>query len=473
MRLSEESAPAPEQDDCKEPLLDPEDARPPSSYPGKSSWTASHRRRQWTLTGASAALLLLGIAIGGASSSYLTYPASRSLSLLLTPNETRAALRSGEALPDSLAANKRLSEAECSLGFPRLWPALTATREHFSKNGITEKDLEEVEKEDGTRVAIIDGQLFVKRFHGEWTTRSQAILASLNEAVVTAPEPIADVEFWFRGSDTVAPGPHFGLNRIDSNQGDEQMWLLVSDDLSFSSCSLRPVTDFWRLLQPDFGFWSWPEPRVLGWAEARRKARLVDAATPWASKANKLFWRGALLAPLRDELRNLASGFPWGDVGEINWSNGEGRVAIEDHCRHKYLASVEGRSYSGRLKYLALCRSVIVSHKMRYTQSFHGALDGADGSPDQNIIILKENSWSGLPETMEALLADQNRAEFIAENAVRTLRGRYLTPAATSCYWRRALAEYASVQRFAPTRGEGVDYESFMLMGEIHWDPHR
>lgn len=42
----------------------------------------------------------------------------------------------------------------------------------------------------------------------------------------------------------------------------------------------------------------------------------------------------------------------------------------------------------------------------------------------KNMIILKERNWTGLPEAMEALLADQKRAETIAENAFRTLRGR-------------------------------------------------
>lgn len=108
MRFSEDSFP-PEQDDMKQPLLDPECPHPLSLRPDKSSWL-SHSRRHWTLGGAGAALLLLGIAIGGASSQYFDYPASRTLSLLLTSNETRAALASAEALPDSLAANRRLSE---------------------------------------------------------------------------------------------------------------------------------------------------------------------------------------------------------------------------------------------------------------------------------------------------------------------------------------------------------------------------
>lgn len=42
----------------------------------------------------------------------------------------------------------------------------------------------------------------------------------------------------------------------------------------------------------------------------------------------------------------------------------------------------------------------------------------------QNMIILNDYNWDGLPEALDALLADQKRAESIAENAVRTLRGR-------------------------------------------------
>lgn len=33
------------------------------------------------------------------------------------------------------------------------------------------------------------------------------------------------------------------------------------------------------------------------------------------------------------------------------------------------------------------------------------------------------------------------------------------------CYWRRVLAEYASLQQFKPTIGDGVDYQSFDMIG--------
>lgn len=109
-----------------------------------------------------------------------------------------------------------------------------------------------------------------------------------------------------------------------------------------------------------------------------------------------------------------------------------------------------------------MCRSVVISHLMEWTQHFHNAL--VFSGPDQNMVQLPHISWDELPEQMEDLLKNDKLAQRIADNAVRTLRGRYLTPAATTCYWRRALVEYASIQQFTPTRGEGVDYESFAMI---------
>ncbi|KAK4055283.1 hypothetical protein OIV83_000566 [Microbotryomycetes sp. JL201] len=369
----------------------------------------------------------------------------------MSDREAFSILNSTDALPEGLARNLRLSYAECDAGFPLLWPELEKTREHFYRSGVTLKEIEQgSEKEDASRVAIVNGQLYIKRFKGEWTKRSQAILASLHQALMTAPEPIPDVEFWFRGTDNIPPGPHFGLNREDGKQS-EQTWLM-----------------------PDFGFWSWPEPRVLGWQDARRRAKAIDARTTWAEKADKLFWRGAYLAKIREELRDVAAGHDYSDIGEINWGAGaQGRIAMDDHCKYRYLASAEGNSaYSGRLKYLALCHSVVISHKMQWTQHFHNALNSDPASPNQNIVILKDKGWKDLPQVMDELISDQARAQQIADNAVRTLRDRYLTPASVTCYWRRLLAEYATTMRFKASIGDGVDYESFMLVNEVHWEPH-
>ncbi len=116
-----------------------------------------------------------------------------------------------------------------------------------------------------------------------------------------------------------------------------------------------------------------------------------------------------------------------------------------------------------------MCRSVVISHFMEWTQHFHDALSFS--GPDQNMVQLPndDNKWDALPEQMEDILKDDALAQRIADNAVRTLRGRYLTPAATTCYWRRALVEYASIQQFEPAVGGGVDYESFAMVEQGEW----
>lgn len=106
---------------------------------------------------------------------------------------------------------------------------------------------------------------------------------------------------------------------------------------------------------------------------------------------------------------------------------------------------------------------------MQFIQHFHGAF--ITSGPDQNIVELAENNWDGMEETMDRLQDDDKFARRVADNAARTMRDRYLTPAATTCYWRRVLSEYAKLQRFKPEIGEGVDYESFSLLFQIKWKP--
>ncbi|KAL8284141.1 hypothetical protein RQP46_004890 [Phenoliferia psychrophenolica] len=335
-----------------------------------------------------------------------------------TAPDYRAVLASDEALPESVANNLRLTHDECDAGFPLLWGEVTRTRDQFVRRGsvvgITLKDLQESEVYDGTRVAIVDNRMYVKRFHAESASRNQAVLASLYEAVSTAPEPMPDVEFWFRGTDNLVEGAHFGLNK----EANEKVWLL-----------------------PDFGFWS--------------------------------FWRGALLSKFREELYNLVQGYEWNDIDHLDWGTLNNRIEMEDHCKHRYLASIEGNSaYSGRLKYILQCRSVVVSHKMKWIQHFHPALDADSNSPDQNFVELQSSGWAELPVVMEDIIRDPVKSQRIADNAVRTMRGRYLTPASVTCYWRRVLAEYASLQQFVPTAGDGVDFQSFAMTFEVHWKPH-
>lgn len=43
-----------------------------------------------------------------------------------------------------------------------------------------------------------------------------------------------------------------------------------------------------KFAQPDFGFWSWPEPGVNGWVDYRRKALRVSKSMTWTEKGKRL-----------------------------------------------------------------------------------------------------------------------------------------------------------------------------------------
>ncbi|KAM0751094.1 hypothetical protein T439DRAFT_325249 [Meredithblackwellia eburnea MCA 4105] len=354
-------------------------------------------------------------------------------------------------LPAHLAASLSLTEGQCDVAFPLLWPQVEARRrEQLDEGRVTEDMLYKMG--GGARVTWIDGDMFIKRYDPSGT-RTLAVLASMRDALISAPEPVPNFDMFFQPIDIGYPGA---------------VWETVQP---------RPGKPGW--LVPDFGFYSWPEPILTGYKGVVREVERVENEVKWEDKIPKLFWRGVFLCPVRDSLRRVTDGKPWADIAEIVWSEkGKGSLPLWDHCRYKYLVHTEGYlgAYSGRLKFLANCKSVIITHRLTWDQHFHPALDYDPKSPNQNIIMLEgtndEDAWDELEKTINFLEKNPRRAEKIADNAWRTLHGRYLTPASVACYWRKALKAYSETLAFVPSIG-GKDYESFQLMGRTEWEPTR
>jgi hypothetical protein len=115
---------------------------------------------------------------------------------------------------------------------------------------------------------------------------------------------------------------------------------------------------------------------------------------------------------------------------------------MEDFCRYAFLVHTEGRSWSGRLKYLLNCDSVTVIHEREWTAHYYSLL--VPDGPKQNFVPAKRN-FSDLKKKVQYYLNHQNEAQRIADNAVTTFRDRYLTLAAETCYWRRLIEGWNSV----------------------------
>ncbi|WRT68767.1 uncharacterized protein IL334_005747 [Kwoniella shivajii] len=380
--------------------------------------------------------------------------------------------------PDpSESENRHLSQDQCIERYPKLYhEADRAKAWYHARKGISKRMVDEAETDGGNaRLVILNNKLFVKAFNGGINTRTQAVIAAVYATLLTSPEPLPDVDFVVQTSDAGSGDhPRFVLDRKSEETA---LWLM-----------------------PDFGFFSWPEPGVGAYTEVRSKTlayehdlglRLGDDMDvlhdSWENKTQQLFWRGVPQVEVRHELLRASENQPWSDVRALDWGainqDEEGRKknngdlkSPAQHCQYAFLAHVEGWAYSGRLKYLQQCRSVIVTHEMEYIQHYHHLFVAQDGDDNQNMVEVQRPLEEHLPSVMEELLDPKNEEKVrrIADNNWKMIREGYISPAANDCYFRYALRAYASAQTFQPSlEDRSAPYESFLLMGTTHWDPHR
>ncbi|EPS29460.1 hypothetical protein PDE_04409 [Penicillium oxalicum 114-2] len=346
------------------------------------------------------------------------------------------------------ALNHGLSDAQCQSAFPKLFTEIDKSASLRSQTPITFNDLDSREVEDGmVRAMINNGQLYIIEYASMPVTasRARATLNSLHRALIADPDRhlLPDIEFILTSEDfatePTGPGPIWAYSKRDA---DDSVWLM-----------------------PDFGYWAWPEVRIGPYEEVRRRISVIDegethsdgtvtAGLKFHEKRKQLVWRGSLATnpPVRGKLLKSAQGKSWASVRVIDWDDENdirfNLLPIEDHCRYMFLAHTEGRSFSGRGKYLFNCRSVVISHPLTWREAHHAALVAT--GPDANYVEVNHD-FSDLSRKVDYLIDNPGVAERIAENAVRTFRDRYLTPAAESCYWRHLIRRYGSVLDFEPS----------------------
>lgn len=352
---------------------------------------------------------------------------------------------------------------QCDEAFPGLFVEIERQISSRKDDHITEEELSRNGQEWpwGTmRCMIFDGVLYVLEVSHSDMRRSRqfSTLLAISRALTASREKIPNIEF---------------VISIEDFTVDETLPIWAYD---------RKAEQNKTWLMPDFGFWGWPEPGVGSYSEVRKRMQDVEKDySSFAEKAQKLFWRGAIVpsvAPvLRQHLVDQVKGKSWADVAVLVWAEKDedkkNRVSIEDHCKYQYLVNTEGRAWSGRLKYIQNCRSVVVAHKFDWIVP-HEHLMVAEGD-DQNYIQVKHD-FSDINDKMEYYLSHPEEAERIADNNARTFRDRYLTPAAEACYWRKLIHGWAQVSfkpRFYADDGEwrGVPFDSYVLMRQLHWEP--
>ena len=358
--------------------------------------------------------------------------------------------------------NYGLSDRQCAAAFPKLYSDIDEMVSRRELNHIAKANFDAVEGDHvakSIRAMVYRGELYVISDDGleDFQSRGFATLHAINRALLTYPD---------RGQ---LPNCEFRIYVGDmAGHGNDSLWVYTKPIES-------ETENLW--LMPDFGFYDWPEAMIGSYTKSRRDMRVVEEEVPWEQKTRKFIWRGIILPPYqsRRDLLHVAQDKAWADVAEevINTPDSHA-IPIADFCRWMFVGDVKGGSWSGGAKYKHNCHSVFVSHRLAWREIYTGAM--VDSGPEQNWVSVLDD-WSNLEETLEDLIANPAKAKMIADNSVRTLRDRYLTPAAETCYWRRLIQGYASVS-FEPDFFEsdgktwrGTPFSSMALMGTVKWDP--
>jgi hypothetical protein len=363
--------------------------------------------------------------------------------------------------------NHSLSSEQCSSAFPLLYQEINRAQNYWKSrsedgNGnITSKTIDLAWSVDGgLRCMIYEQNLYIieprgLNHFGHWSERHRAILGSIRRAILTAREPIPNIEFSIKINDDV---------HLTENNQDTALW-------AFSRNIFDPIQrQLWVI--PDFNFWAYP--RVAGSFNSFQRQAL-QTGDSYRAKISKLVWRGTTQfnPMIRNALLQQSSGKPWSDVVALDEeASTKSRLSAEDQCRYKFAAHTEGTSWSGRLKYLLSCNSVIFIHPLKhYTHLYH--LLEPTGS-QQNYVPVKLD-WSDLGSKVQEMIVDEDKAATIARNAKSVFRDRYLTPAAQTCYFRRLFHAWRDVP-FEPETYElvpwktgqpvkrirGISYEEYM-----------
>ncbi|GAB7358182.1 hypothetical protein MBLNU230_g0336t1 [Neophaeotheca triangularis] len=338
--------------------------------------------------------------------------------------------------PSRDADNPGLTSHQCTQAFPSLYKEIDRSVTAWSQNRnhtIQPADTSVSWRNDAAlRLLIHNNKLRIlqaKHTHEGYRSRTRATLSQINRALQGA---------------TVAG---WRLPTIEFSIVVDDMALIPARDYKNPNITVwtynRRDVDWERDRQwvvPDFNFWH--TPAGGDWIDAGDKAAGKDAY--FVDKIQKAVWRGAVwtLPEVREKLITQTRNKTWADVEEVDWKKGTYVMRSEDLCRYAFVVHTEGRSWSGRLKYLLNCDSVPIVHDLRFlTHYYHLLVPEGEG---QNYIKV-ERDFSDLEEKVQYYLDRPEEAQRIADNAVRDFRERATTVAAEACYWRKLFEGWSRV----------------------------
>ncbi|KAI0202786.1 glycosyl transferase family 90-domain-containing protein [Astrocystis sublimbata] len=448
------------------------------------------------------------------------------------PNQSFRQSTSRSGFSSNIYHLLNLTEAECRITFPDLTTDLDAM---VALGPFT---LQKSHGTGPLQARIKDGELYIihaeniNALSPELLQAREAALHQINRALITSPETLPNTVFSLNIRDQpygtawsysrpafAAPAaalppikraflmPHFAfwswpLPSIGSVARAAEAIARIESALPFARKDPRVV---WRgsarfngvyrptlrrdLLRATAGA-AWADVRALESYEMESPGEATfegggDGGKSWAGTGKGEKWKqdaakrsaGDMIFPERGlgskEARNRIDGE---DDDASSEGNSTAPMMIEDFCRYKYVLYTDGVTYSGRLPFLQMCRSVLLTPPFAWHQRtthlvrplFSSDLGlgtplhenewafssdvrkawPAHYSPAEANAVFVAPDWSDLESTVSWLEAHADVAEGIAQRQRDLFVGRgYISPAEETCYWRALIRAWSSVVR--------------------------
>lgn len=335
-----------------------------------------------------------------------------------------------------------LTAEQCEIAFPDIYyEAERATRYWKKRNHIISGDDLHMPPDGHVRFLIHRNELRIINSSNAYSAlgrgeRALAVTNLLHRAVESAKaggERLPTIEFTVSLLDITEP---------PTLHDTYTTWVWTRELADDTTERGKKQRRFW--VMPNVEFYASMDRNLGAYHDARHRAAQHDSSLE--DKIPEAAWRGtAWVNPeLRGGLVNKTKGKPWASVHTIDANDPKHahQLRMDEFCSYRFAIHTEGIAYSGRLQYLLNCDNLPIIHKLAWTTHWNHLL--IPEGPQQNYIPVKRD-WSDLESQVKFYTENPFNANMIVKNHLKTFRDRYLTRAATSCYIRRLMHEYASV----------------------------
>jgi len=235
----------------------------------------------------------------------------------------------------------------------------------------------------------------------------------------------------------------------------------------------KPPNQYHDIMYPAWTFWEggpavWPiYPTGLGrWDQQIKVIGKKAKEWPWRKKEDLAFFRGSRTSDERDPLVLLSRRRP--EIADAQYTKNQAwksdkdtlgmppatEVALEDHCKYKFLFNFRGVAASFRFKHLFLCNSLVLhvgpaNRGDDWLEFFYPAM-----KPWVHYIPVT-TAMTEAEDLLNFFRVNDDYAKKIAKRGRKFILNHLRMQDVTS-YWRQLLTSYARLMRWKPVKSKSL-----------------